>query len=252
MVRLYRTQSRRLDTLTRCRTIVAFSRHMKDELVRHGLTQVVVIPPFVTPGVILPRAAASDGPVRRLLYLGRLETLKGPGRLIDALALVAARLDAPIELTLAGEGSDRDVLEAQAGAIRDPRVTVRFVGWQDAEGRATLLSRADALVMPSLLPEPFGLVGLEAAAAGVPTVAFASGGVRDWLEDGHTGCLAPAAGGRADVLADAIVRCIGDAAVRDRLGSSARAAAAGLSVDRHVRALEPILAAASGQAPAVA
>jgi glycosyltransferase involved in cell wall biosynthesis len=252
MARLYRTQSRRLDTLARCRAIVTFSTHMKDELVRHGLTQVVVIPPFVTPGVILPRATAVDGPVRRLLYLGRLETLKGPGRLIDALPLVAARLDAPVELTLAGEGSDRHVLEAQAARIGDPRVTVTFAGWQDAEGRARLLSRADALVMPSLLPEPFGLVGLEAAAAGVPTVAFASGGVREWLEDGETGCLAPAAGGRADLLADAIARCIGDPAVRDQLAAAARAAATGWTVDRHLDALEPVLTAASGRAPAVA
>ena len=252
MARLYRTQSRRLDTLARCRAIVTFSTHMKDELVRHGLTQVVVVPPFVTPGVILPRATASEGLVRRLLYLGRLETLKGPGRLIDALPLVAGRLDAPVELTLAGDGGDRHVLEARAGRIRDPRVTVTFAGWQDAEGRATLLSRADALVMPSLLPEPFGLVGLEAAAAGVPTVAFASGGVRDWLEDGETGCLAPAAGGRADLLADAIARCIGDPAVRDQLAAAARAAATGWTVDRHLDALEPVLTAASGRAPAVA
>jgi glycosyltransferase involved in cell wall biosynthesis len=83
-------------------------------------------------------------------------------------------------------------------------------------------------------------------------VAFASGGVREWLEDGETGCLAPAAGGRADLLADAIARCIGDPAVRDQLAAAARAAATGWTVDRHLDALEPVLTAASGRAPAVA
>jgi glycosyltransferase involved in cell wall biosynthesis len=248
MARLYRTQSRRLDTLARCRTVVAFSTHMKEELDRHGLERVVVIPPFVIDAVILPHEPSSAQTVR-LLYLGRLETLKGPARLIDALPLVAARLGRRVELTIAGDGSDRATLEARARAIGDPRVAVAFVGWQDADGRARLLSRADALVMPSLLPEPFGLVGLEAAAAGVPSVAFDSGGVRDWLKDGETGCLAQAAGGRADLLADAIVRCTGDPAVRQRLATAARAAAAGWSMDRHVTALEPVLAAASRRSP---
>ena len=251
MARLYRTQSRRLDTLARCRSIVAFSTHMKQELVRHGLEHVVVIPPFVTPGVILPREPSS-GEVVRLLYLGRLETLKGPGRLVDAVPMVAATLNRRVELTIAGDGSDRAILEAQAGAIRDPRVAVKFAGWQDADGRARLLSRADALVLPSLLPEPFGLVGLEAAAAGVPTVAFDSGGVRDWLNDGVTGCLAPADGGRADLLADAIVRCTGDPAVWQRLAAWAQAEAVGWSIERHVSALEPVLATACGRTPAVA
>ena len=251
MARLYRTQSRRLDTLARCRSIVAFSAHMKEELVRHGLEQVVVIPPFVTPGVILP-TVPSEGDAVRLLYLGRLETLKGPGRLVEALPLVAARLNRRVALTIAGAGSDRSTLEAQATAITDPRVAVQFAGWQDADGRARLLSRADALVLPSLLPEPFGLVGLEAAAAGVPSVAFDSGGVRDWLKDGVTGCLAPAAGGRADLLADAIARCTGDPVVRDRLAASAQAAALSWSRDRHISALEPVLAAACGPAPAIA
>lgn len=251
MARMYRTQSRRLDTLARCRTIVAFSTHMKEELVRHGLERVVVIPPFVTSAAILPREASGLEAVR-LLYLGRLETLKGPGRLIDALPLLAAKLSRPVELTIAGEGSDRSALETQATGIGDPRVAVLFAGWQDADGRARLLSRADALVLPSLLPEPFGLVGLEAAAAGVPSVAFDSGGVRDWLRDGETGCLAPASGGRADLLADAVARCTGDPVVRGRLAASARAAAARWSIDRHMSALEPVLAAASRRSPAVA
>ena len=45
--------------------------------------------------------------------------------------------------------------------------------------------------MPSLWPEPFGLVGIEALAAGRPVVASATGGIGDWLEDGVGGLMVP-------------------------------------------------------------
>ena len=83
-------------------------------------------------------------------------------------------------------------LEELASLIRrnHPAVSIEFAGWQDETGRARLLADADALVVPSIWPEPFGLVGLEAAAAGVPAIAFRVGGIPEWLHDGENGCLA--------------------------------------------------------------
>ena len=75
-------------------------------------------------------------------------------------------------------------------------------------GRPHVVCLDDVVVMPSLWPEPFGLVGLEANRRGVPVVAFATGGIPEWLHDGVNGCLAPGDPPTADGLADALIRCI--------------------------------------------
>ncbi|HEX6464188.1 MAG TPA: glycosyltransferase, partial [Vicinamibacterales bacterium] len=78
---------------------------------------------------------------------------------------------------------------------------------------------------------------------GVPAVAFDVGGIREWLEDGVNGRLVDPAGGPA-ALGGVIAAILGDAAMRARLSGGARSAAARLSVDAHMSALERVLAAA--------
>jgi glycosyltransferase involved in cell wall biosynthesis len=255
MSRLYNTQIARRATLARCAAVVTLSEHMRDEMLRQGLSpaRLHVIPPFVAvpdAEATVPKAA---GPTTRLLFLGRLEPLKGVARLLDALPLIAAAIARPVSLTIAGDGADRGLLEDHARRIQsaEPRVTVRFAGWQQAEGRDRLLAETDAIVVPSLWPEPFGLVGLEAGAAGVPAVAFAAGGIVDWLKDDATGTLAAADGARPQALAEAIVRCVGNPDVRARLGRAARAFAAAWTIERHLAALDAVLwqAAAAAASP---
>jgi glycosyltransferase involved in cell wall biosynthesis len=82
------------------------------------------------------------------------------------------------------------------------------------------LRRAMLTVAPSLWPEPFGLVALEAAAAGKPIVASDIGGLRDIVVDGETGFLVPP--GDRPALVGALGKLIGDAELRGRLGAAAQ------------------------------
>ncbi len=115
MGRLYATQSTRLDTLRRTAGIVTLSAYMRDELLRHGLPpdRVHVVPPFVN-------APTGPEPTLRvqgaceLLFLGRLEPLKGVDRLIDAIPIAARRLGRPVRLTVGGDGAARRALEIRA------------------------------------------------------------------------------------------------------------------------------------------
>ena len=88
------------------------------------------------------------------------------------------------------------------------------------------------------------MVGLEAARFGVPSAAFAAGGIPDWLEDGRNGCLAPANPPTPEGLAQAIVRCVADPLEYRQLREGARAAAARHTSDTHLPPLLDVFAAA--------
>jgi glycosyltransferase involved in cell wall biosynthesis len=170
--------------------------------------------------------------------------LKGPAVLIRAAAVAAAMVGRPLSVVLAGDGQSRAALGRLASQFEARRLlAVECPGWVDEDARAALLARATLIAVPSLWPEPFGLVGLEAAQHGVPAVAFDVGGIRAWLEDGVNGHLIEPSGGAA-AFGGALAALLRDDALRGRLAAGARAAAKRLNADAHVARLEHVLAAA--------
>jgi len=92
------------------------------------------------------------------------------------------------------------------------------------------------VVMPSLWPEPFGLVGIEALAAGRPVIASATGGVGDWLEHGVSGLLVKP--GDVQDLARALNQLLADPQRQRAMGIAGREAVnARFSPERHVAAV---------------
>ena len=98
------------------------------------------------------------------------------------------------------------------------------------------LRRSLFTVVPSILPETFGLVALETAAAGKPIVASDIGGLSDVVVDGHTGLLVQPADGAA--LSVAMRRLLDDAGLRERLGAAARDRSADFSPEAVVPQFE--------------
>jgi glycosyltransferase involved in cell wall biosynthesis len=261
MLRDYGRERRRLEQLARYRTIVANSEHMRAEYLRHGFRadRVVAIPPPVgalpgrdaAPGGRAAPAAAAPpvaGGERRLLFLGRMDRTKGGDVLLDALPRVRAALGAPVALTMAGDGPERAHWERRAAEMqaREPGVRVEFPGWVPEGRLASLWAGTELLVVPSLWPEPFGMVGPEAGLRGVPVAAFAVGGIPDWLADGVNGCLAPADPPSAAGLAEAVVRCLHDPARYRELRRGAARLVERFGRDRHLDALIGVLARAAG------
>ena len=144
---------------------------------------------------------AADGPL--LVTASRLEWEKGVQTLLDALPRLRRRFPG-LRLVVAGRGSQRDALEAQARRLRLGR-TVSFAGWVPEPELAALLGAADAVVLPSVY-EPFGLVALEAAAQGTPLVVSATGGLAETVADGVTGRTSPPLdpAALADVVTDVL------------------------------------------------
>jgi glycosyltransferase involved in cell wall biosynthesis len=246
MLHLYRLQSQRLAVIRTCAAVVTHSEHMRDEYVRNGIPadRVFSFPFYVTESAPeeLPARPLSACPT--LLFLGRMEACKGGNVLLDALPRVRAALDRPLRVVFAGDGRERSRWEAQAAIAqaRDPALRIEFTGWVEAARRSALFRESDVLVVPSVWPEPFGQVGPEAGLYGVPVAAFAVGGTSSWLTDGVNGSLASGEPPTAAGLAEAIVGCLADPAVYQRLRAGASRLASRFTWDNHYSPLISVLA----------
>jgi glycogen(starch) synthase len=147
------------------------------------------------------RWTPDGGPL--LVHFGRLEYEKGVQDLLAALPRIA-RGHPAVRLLVVGTGTHRDAL---VEAARDQGDRVTFAGYLPDADLAAAVTAAAAVVLPSHY-EPFGIVALEAAAAGAPLVVARSGGLAEVVVDGETGLsFAP-----RDVagLADAVGRVLDD------------------------------------------
>lgn len=164
------------------------------------------------------RQSFGDGQV--IASLCRLEPRKGIDRLIEAVGNRPALSEA--RLLIAGDGPDRTRLEALARAT-PAAANIHFLGRIDARQKAALLSFADVFAMPShregASVEGFGLVYLEAAWYGKPSLGGIDGGAPDAIKDGETGLLCN--GASSEDVATALERLLGDSDLRQRLGAAA-------------------------------
>ena len=135
---------------------------------------------------------ADDAP---LVFLGRIEEIKGPHLAID----IARRAGAPLVFA----GNIPDAHRAWFAAKVAPHIDnamVRYAGPVDDAQKNTLLGAARALVMPVLWDEPFGIVMAEAMACGTPVLGFDRGAVPEVVVDGVTGFVRPDVDGLIEVV----------------------------------------------------
>lgn len=158
-----------------------------------------------------------DGRGTRVLFVGRLEPVKGVPLLVEAIAVVS-RTKPEVELDIVGDGSDRAGLEAQAERL-GIAARVRVLGFRSQSEVRDLLRRADVFALPSFA-EGVPMVLMEAMAAGVPVVATRIAGVPELVEDGVAGFLV--APGDVSTLAEKIALLLEDAEMRNRFGAAGR------------------------------
>jgi glycosyltransferase involved in cell wall biosynthesis len=237
MVRQFRRELRQHALLARYAAVVTASRHMAGEFIRHGVApdRLLTAPLFPTER---PAGVLRDLPATpTVLFAGRMTTIKGGDVLVRAVAVASRRLASPVQLIMAGDGPERPALEATARGLG---VAATFTGWVGGSARTSLFRAACVVAVPSLWPEPFGLVGLEAGVHGVPAVAFDVGGIREWLRDGVNGVLVRPPGSAA-ALGEALAGVLGDRSLLIRYGEGAARVAADMSIDAHVVAIERLL-----------
>ncbi len=240
MMRGYRWASQQRALFSRYRAVVVASQHMGDEMARHGVPhdRLHVLSLFST---VKSDGIAAGAEPDTVLFAGRMTALKGGDVLIRAAARASRLLGRPVRLLMAGDGPQRGAWRSLASSLR---VELEMNGWIAHEDRARVYSRAVLVAVPSLWPEPFGLVGLDAAALGRPAIAFDVGGIRDWLTDGVNGTLVePGAGEKG--LASALASLLGNAGARERMGQRALDVSRRMSLAVHLDRLESVLGRAA-------
>jgi glycogen(starch) synthase len=157
---------------------------------------------------------AAEGPL--VGFAGRLVYEKGVQHIISALPQLRHRHPG-LRLVIAGDGPFKAELQEETHK-RGLEHAVHFAGFVGDDLPATLAA-SDAVVVPSIY-EPFGMVALEAAAAGAPRAVAATGGLAEIVEPGVTGVTFPAKD--PDALAEAVSLLLGDEQGARRMASRAR------------------------------
>jgi glycosyltransferase involved in cell wall biosynthesis len=165
---------RRQDLIASARpdVYVANSRHVAARIQKYYRRDSHVIHPPVDVEPFLSSARRDDG---YYLFLGRLV----PYKRADLAVAACARLDRPLKVVGGGRG--------EGGLLEEAGTRTEFLGQVDDNALVSLLAGARALLFPG--EEDFGIVPVEALAAGVPVIAYGRGGARDSVEDGVTGVL---------------------------------------------------------------
>jgi glycosyltransferase involved in cell wall biosynthesis len=183
------------------------------ELIRPlGREPAAVFPAYVDLSAFRARPLAPLPDEPHVLFVGVLERYKGVDVLAEAWPEVAARVEGAT-LRVVGDGPETAAIE-RLGAGWDRRLTPEDV--------ARALDEASVLVLPSR-SEGLPRIAIEAFCRGRPVVGTRAGGIPDIVEDGVSGLLVPPEDPRA--LADALVRCLSDRPLLERLGAGARMSA---------------------------
>jgi glycosyltransferase involved in cell wall biosynthesis len=177
----------------------------------------------------LPTDAFVALTVRRLIYRNGLDTL------LDAATQLRGR--SQLHVVIGGSGPGRDEIERRIQ--RDGLTNVHLAGFIPEADLADHYRAADVFVLPTRTAEGFGLVLMEAAATGIPSIATDSGAPREIVDDGMTGLIVPPAA--PDDLARAIATLHESPELRTQMGRAALAKSAEFTWDRSIDALERIL-----------
>ena len=218
--------------------IIAFSPHERDAMARlYGAdaAKVSLVPCGVDLSVFRPldQKAVRDrlglNGEKILLYVGRVEPLKGLDLLVETAAQMDSEDGVRVIVVGADVNGDREMDRVKLLAKeRDLEGQIDFVGQVDHKELPLYYNAADVCVVPSYY-ESFGLVALESMACGTPVVATRVGGLSTIIQHGRTGYLKPWR--CPDAFANSVEMIISSDGLQQSMGTAARKHAEGMGWD---------------------
>lgn len=171
LTELYRSVSRRF-------AVVAISHHQR------STAPTVPIARVIHHGIDVDQTLFGQGDGGYVVFLGRMHPNKGVHRAISIARAAGKRILIAAKMW---EPDEQRYFAEQVEPLLGPDAV--YLGMVGGREKQELLAGAEALVNPIHWPEPFGLVMIEALAAGTPVLTFAQGAATEIVEDGRTGCL---------------------------------------------------------------
>jgi len=156
-----------------------------------------------------------------ILFVGRLEPVKGCHVLLDALASIYREFP-DLHLHIVGQGSQHGQLTSQIKELK-LEANVTFYTLLPRERLVSMYKSVDISVFPSTYNEGFGMAVVEAMAGEGTVIASATGGMKDRIENGVDGLLTEP--GNVENLTDCLRQVIADTTLRSRLKERAKAKA---------------------------
>ena len=203
--------------------------------------RVAHVPLEIVPNGVDVRAFANPGPPieglpvgRKILWVNRLDPQKGFEVMVRAFETLASELE-DVRLLVAGDGRDRVVMRSLPPSVRSRILRLGSVPHAELP---RYHAAADVFASPAVGQESFGIVLVEAMAAGVPVVATDIPGYREVVRDGVDGLLVPP--NDATALASAIRRVLSEPDLASALASAGRSRAETFSWDTVVPRLETV------------
>jgi D-inositol-3-phosphate glycosyltransferase len=245
--------------------LVAATPSEQDQLIEYYNVDPAKIA-VVSPGVDLNRFEQTRQCVARrrlglpvkqplVLFVGRIEPLKGVETLLRATAILQERAADLMDGTrVAIIGGDPDTPDEEMARLQalwrelGLHTTVQFLGARDQAQLPDYYAAADMVVMPSHY-ESFGMVALEAMAMGTPVIASRVGGLAHLVQDGVTGYLIPPQTPQA--LAERMHKLLTNEPLRRRLGAQAREHAQTFSWSRIAERMLQVYSVLAEPVPAV-
>jgi glycosyltransferase involved in cell wall biosynthesis len=174
-----------LELSKRCEAFIVYSEYSKTELVNNGFDPEKV-------HIHVPMRCWDNAPIssfnERNLILFAGQIIRGKG--VDLLLKALAKVSVPFECLILGDGNHRRYCQRLCARL-NLADRVQFRGFVPPDELQRFYVDASVFVVPSVWPEPFGMVGPEAMRYGLPVVAFDAGGIKEWLIHGENGFLAP-------------------------------------------------------------
>jgi glycosyltransferase involved in cell wall biosynthesis len=173
---------------------------------------------------------------KKLLFVGGIKKIKGIKFLIKAMPLIIDKIP-NVSLDIVGDGDDKNELIKLANDLK-LQSRIKFLGWISNENLTTVYRNADVVVIPSIVPESFCLIGPEAMSVGRPIVGSNVGGIPEWLDDGKTGFLVDP--GNSRQIAEKVIQLLSDRKLLEQMGKNARKKAEQFSIEKHADKIEKI------------
>ena len=187
-------------------------------------------------GIKIDKKIVKDFDNKSILYIGRLEEEKGVIYLIKAMRAIVNKIP-DCRLTIIGDGQCKGLL---LNSIHKFKLENNIIIKQKIPHFEVnrFYKKSSLLIIPSVVNESFGLVGLEAMSAGIPVIASRVGGIPEWLVDGKTGYLVKPANSKQ--IAKKVIYLLSNKELIKRMGENARKRAKQFSIEKHVKEIENV------------